>query len=264
MSGDRPPAVAGRFYPAEPDALTGMVDDLLAAAPDRDDPLAAAYVCPHAGYRYSGPTASHVYRRLRAHADRVRRVVLIGPAHYRPVRGCAVPVARRWLTPLGPVMLDTEGCLALVDSGHATADDEPHAPEHSLEVQLPFLQRALGFDVPVLPIVAGPSTMESVAAAIEAAVGGRDGTVVICSTDLSHYADEATAIAQDEQTLGAVLALEPDRIGLRDACGYYALRGVVDWARSRRAVPRLLHRSTSADVTNDTSRVVGYAALALT
>jgi AmmeMemoRadiSam system protein B len=264
MSADRPPAVAGRFYPAEPDVLTGMVDDLLASAPDGGEPLAAAYVAPHAGYRYSGRTASYVYRRLRRHADEVSRVVIVGPAHYRSLRGCAVPVAQRWLTPLGPVNLDAEGCLALVDSGHAAADDEPHAPEHSLEVQLPFLQRAFGRDVPVLPIVAGPSTMEAVAAAIGAAVTGRDGTVVICSTDLSHYADEATAIAQDEQTVGAVLDLDPERIGLRDACGYYALRGLVHWARSRRSVPRLLHRSTSADTTLDSSRVVGYAALALT
>jgi AmmeMemoRadiSam system protein B len=262
-STDRPPAVAGRFYPSEPDALTEMVDDLLTSAPETDDPLAVAYISPHAGYRYSGRTASHVYHRLRTHAGDVRRVVLIGPAHYRPVRGCAVPVARRWLTPLGVVTIDVETCAALVESGHATADDEPHAPEHSLEVQLPFLQRALGADVPVLPMVAGTSTMETVAEAIEAAVAGRDGTIVICSTDLSHYADEETANAQDEQTVGAVLALDPDGIGLRDACGYYALRGLVHWARTRRSVPRLLHRSTSADVTGDPSRVVGYAALAL-
>jgi MEMO1 family protein len=264
MSPDRPPAVAGRFYPSEADALTEMVDGLLASVPEADDPLAVAYVSPHAGYRYSGRTASHVYRRLRTHAGDVRRVVLIGPAHYRSVRGCAVPVARRWLTPLGLVDIDVEACAALVDSGHATADDAPHAPEHSLEVQLPFLQRALGPHVSVLPMVAGPSTMETVAQAIEAAVAGADGTIVICSTDLSHYADEATANAQDEQTVGAVLALDPDRIGLRDACGYYALRGLVHWARSRRTVPRLLHRSTSADVTFDSTRVVGYAALALT
>jgi AmmeMemoRadiSam system protein B len=263
-STDRPPAVAGRFYPSELDALTEMVDDLLASAPEADDQLAVAYVSPHAGYRYSGRTASHVYRRLRTHAAEVRRVVLIGPAHYRPVRGCAVPVARRWLTPLGAVNLDVDACAALVGSGHATADDEPHAPEHSLEVQLPFLQRALGADVPVLPMVAGPSTMEVVAGAIEAAGAGRDGTIVICSTDLSHYADETTANAQDEQTVGAVLSLDADGIGPRDACGYYALRGLVHWARSRRPVPRLLHRSTSADVTGDSSRVVGYAALALT
>jgi MEMO1 family protein len=261
---DRPPAVAGRFYPAEADELARLVDGMLDAAPPAEDGLASAYVSPHAGYRYSGHTASYVYRHLREHAGAIRRVVLIGPAHYRPVRGCAVPTTPRWLTPLGPVNVDGESCAALVDSGHATADDEPHAPEHSLEVQLPFLQRAVGSEVPVVPIVAGPSTMETVARAIEAAGAGAEGTVVICSTDLSHYADQTTANAQDERTVGAVLALEPDGFGPRDACGYYSLRGLVHWARSHRSVPRLLHRSTSADTTNDTSRVVGYAAMALT
>jgi AmmeMemoRadiSam system protein B len=265
--GERPPAVAGRFYPAEPEGLTLLVDGLLDEAPAEEpagDGLASAYVAPHAGYRYSGRTASYVYRRLRTHAGSVRRVVLIGPAHYRPVRGCAVPTVERWRTPLGTVRVDLEACAALVDAGHATADDEPHAPEHSLEVQLPFLQRALGPDVPVVPMVAGPSTMEAIASAIEAAGGGSAGTVVICSTDLSHYADEPTANAQDERTVGAVLSLDPEAIGQRDACGYYALRGLVHWARSRRSVARLLHRTTSADATNDPSRVVGYAALALT
>jgi MEMO1 family protein len=264
---ERAPAVAGRFYPAEPEGLTLLVDLLLdEAATDEPaaDGLASAYVSPHAGYRFSGRTASYVYRRLRVHAAAVRRVVLIGPAHYRPVRGCAVPTVERWRTPLGSVTVDLEACAALVESGHATADDEPHAPEHSLEVQLPFLQRAVGTDVPVLPIVTGPSTMEAIASAIEAAGGGQPGTVVICSTDLSHYNDEPTANAQDERTVGAVLALDPDAIGQRDACGYYALRGLVHWARSRRSVPRLLHRTTSADATNDPTRVVGYGALALT
>jgi MEMO1 family protein len=259
----RPPAVAGQFYPADPDALAAAVDGLLEACPVVAEPLAPAYVAPHAGYRYSGPTASHVYGRLRTHAADIRRVVLIGPAHYRPVRGCAVPAADEWLTPLGPVPIDTDASQALVAAGHATMDDDPHAPEHSLEVQLPFLQRALGGDVPILPIVAGPTTMDAVASAVQSALGDNGGTVVICSTDLSHYADESTATEQDERTVQAILELDPERIGTRDACGYYALRGLVRWARGRQLAPRLLHRSTSADATGDSSKVVGYAALAL-
>jgi AmmeMemoRadiSam system protein B len=149
-----------------------------------------------------------------------------------------------------------------VDGGHATADDEPHAPEHSLEVQLPFLQRALGPDVPVLPVAAGASTMDSVAQVIDA-VRTVDGTVVVCSSDLSHYADRASAEEQDSRTLRAVVDLDPEGIGMRDACGYYALRGLVYWARANGLTPRLLHRSTSADATGDASRVVGYASLAI-
>jgi len=261
----RSPAVAGRFYPSDPDALAELVDGLLdeAGSPEPDHQLASAYISPHAGYRYSGRTASYVYSHLRAHADQVQRVVLIGPAHYKPVRGCAVPTIRQWLTPLGVVTIDDDGCAALVDGGHATADDEPHAPEHSLEVQLPFLQRAVGADVPVLPIATGVSTMEGIAQVIDAAGSAARGTVVICSTDLSHYADQEAANRQDERTVRAILDTDPERIGPRDACGYYALRGLVYWARSQLSVPELLHRSTSADATNDPSRVVGYAALAL-
>jgi AmmeMemoRadiSam system protein B len=257
----RPPAVAGRFYPNEPDELAELIDGLISGA-DEVDELAEAYICPHAGYLYSGRTASYVYRQLRRHAGEVQRIVLIGPAHYKPVRGCVVPTTHQWLTPLGVVPVDVAGCTALVDGGHATADDEPHAPEHSLEVQLPFLQRALGPDVPVLPVAVGASTMETVARAIDAA-RAMDGTVVVCSSDLSHYADQASAEEQDSRTLRAVVDLDPDAIGMRDACGYYALRGLVYWARERGLVPRLLHRSTSADATGDPSRVVGYASLAV-
>jgi AmmeMemoRadiSam system protein B len=260
----RPPAVAGRFYPASAEALTAMVDSMLAAvAVPADEPLSRAYVVPHAGYRYSGPTAAHVYQRLRTHPDEVHRIVLIGPAHFKRLAGCAVPAAGAWLTPLGPVEIDAEACAALVRAGHAVMDDEPHAPEHSLEVQLPFLQRALADRVRILPIVAGPSTVDTVAAAIAAAVGGGETTVVICSTDLSHYQDDVSARRQDERTMAAVVGLDPDQIGVRDACGVYALRGLVGWARRTGLTPSVLHRCTSADTAGDASRVVGYAALSL-
>ncbi len=260
----RPPAVAGRFYPAGAESLRNQIDSLLAATPQPpDEPLSRAYVVPHAGYRYSGPTAAHVYLRLHAHAAEVRRIVLIGPAHFKRLNGCAVPAAHQWLTPLGPVEIDADSCADLVRDGHAVMDDEPHAPEHSLEVQLPFLQRALPGSVRVVPIVAGPSSVDVVADAIAAAVGEGDGTVVICSTDLSHYQDDATARLQDERTVAAVVSLEADEIGVRDACGVYALRGLVGWARRTGLTPSVLYRCTSADTAGDPSRVVGYAALAL-
>jgi len=261
----RAPAVAGRFYPADPDALAGLVDAMLdAVAADPDEPLASAYVVPHAGYRYSGPTAAHVYGRLRAHSKEVSRVVLIGPAHYVPVRGCAVPSTSQWLTPLGAVSIDVDGCAALARAGHATSDDAPHEPEHSLEVQLPFLQRALRGDVHVLPIVAGRATVDDVAHTLAAAIGDPPtGTVVLCSTDLSHYLDDASARALDERTVRAVLGLAPEEIGARNACGVYALRGLVGWAECQRLKASLLDQSTSADTAGDPSRVVGYAALAI-
>jgi AmmeMemoRadiSam system protein B len=256
----RPAAVAGLFYPAEPDALARSVDRLVDAVPlPADESLAPAYVVPHAGYRYSGPTAAFVYARLRAHAAGLRRIVLVGPAHRVPVSGCVVPVATWWRTPLGDVPIDP-AAAALTAGGHATADDAPHRPEHSLEVQVPFLQRVAGRGVPVLPVVVGPSAVEEVAAAIRAAVG--PGTVVLCSTDLSHYLTEDAALRQDGRTAQAVLDLAPERIGVRDACGVFALRGLLGWARGEPLVPRLLYRGTSADTSGDRQRVVGYAAFA--
>jgi AmmeMemoRadiSam system protein B len=282
----RSPAVAGRFYPAGPHALTAMVDALLSpiltddspivtddspiVADDSrivtddsrivaDDDLAEAYVVPHAGYRYSGPTAAQVYARLRRHADRISRVVLIGPAHYVPLTGCAAPSVAAWATPLGEVPVDQAAVRALADAGQVAVDDDPHAPEHSLEVQLPFLQRVLPSGVPILPLVVGGSRVDEVADTLAAAT--EPGTVVLCSTDLSHYLDQAAARRRDERTTQAVLDLDADRIGIGDACGMYALRGLVGWAHRERLRPRLLQLCSSADTAGDPGRVVGYAAL---
>jgi AmmeMemoRadiSam system protein B len=259
----RQPAVAGQFYPADPTVLARTVDGLLAAVEvPEDEPLAAAYIVPHAGYRYSGPTAAYVYARLRPHAPDIRRVVIVGPAHRLPLRGCAVPTTRRWRTPLGEVPVD-DGARALAADGHAHADDEPHLPEHSLEVQLPFLQRVLGGTVPVLPIVVGSSTVDDVVVTIAAAVElAAEGTVVLCSTDLSHYQPDEAARRQDQRTAQAVLDLAAERIGVRDACGVFALRGLVGWARHGGYAPRLLRLSTSAETGGPADRVVGYPAFA--
>jgi len=249
---DRPPAVAGAFYPADPAELASTVDKLLDTVdtPD-DDELAKAYVVPHAGYRYSGSTAAHVYARLRRHAVHIGRIVLVGPAHRVRLTGCAAPTTARWLTPLGPVTIERAR-----DIEGLTADDAPHAPEHSLEVQLPFLQRAVP-GVPVLPIAVGVSTVELVADVVGAAA---PGAVVLCSTDLSHYQPDAQARQQDERTARAVEALRPDLIGVRDACGVFALRGTVEWARRAGLRPSRLALTTSADSGGDPGRVVGYPA----
>jgi AmmeMemoRadiSam system protein B len=260
----RPPAVAGTFYPANAEELARTVDALLAAALAGlagAGEVAAAYVVPHAGHRFSGATAAHVYSRLRARAEGISRVVMVGPSHRVPLQGCAVSTATQWSTPLGRVSIDVDGCAGLAAAGHARADDGPHAPEHSLEVQLPFLQRALPAAVTVLPIAVGLSTVERVAGAIAAAVALDPlRTVVLCSTDLSHYLDEASALSQDARTEQAILALDPDQVGVRDACGVFALRGLLGWARGEGLVAARLHRCTSADVTGDRGRVVGYGA----
>jgi AmmeMemoRadiSam system protein B len=150
----------------------------------------------------------------------------------------------------------------MVADGHAIVDDRPHESEHSIEVQLPFLQRALGA-VPVLPIVIGSSTVDDVAVTLAAAVAlAPAGAVVLCSTDLSHYLPDEQARRQDRRTLRAVLGPSPELIGVRDACGVFALRGLVGWARHDHLTPRLLDHTTSADTAGDPARVVGYAAVA--
>jgi hypothetical protein len=260
IMGVRAPAVAGRFYPKAADELATVVDGLLdAAGVGSDEPLAEAYVVPHAGYQYSGPTAAQVYARLRGHAGEVRRVVLIGPAHYVPLTGCAGPAAAAWATPLGDAPVDRAALDALAERGHVTVDDRPHEPEHSLEVQLPFLQRVLP-GVPIVPLAVGVSRADDLVPTLLAAAG--PGTLVLCSTDLSHYLALAAARRQDDRTAQAVLDLAPDRIGLRDACGVYALRGLLAWARHHPLRPALLQLTTSADTTGDPSRVVGYASFA--
>jgi AmmeMemoRadiSam system protein B len=256
----RHPAVAGSFYPADPATLAATVDDLLDSVDlPAGEALAAAYVVPHAGYRYSGGTAAHVYARLRRHAGSVARVMLVGPAHRVPLKGCAVSTADRWLTPLGEVDVDPLA-RGLAADGHAAPDDASHAPEHSLEVQVPFLQRALP-GVPIVPVTVGASTADDVVVTV-AAIAGEPGTVVVCSTDLSHYLPDAQARLQDGRTAAAIEELRADRIGVRDACGVYALRGTVAWARHSGLAVRRLALTTSADSGGDPDRVVGYPAFA--
>lgn len=254
--------MAGRFYPRDPTTLATAVDRLLDAVDpgppeSAAEPLAPGYLVPHAGYGYSGPTAAQVYARLRRHGARVERVVLVGPSHFVAVQGCVAPAAPAWRTPLGELPVDPLPGVELVH------DDAPHAPEHSLEVQLPFLQRALGRPVPVLPVVVGGGVAPAaVAELLAAAGGGNAGTVVLCSTDLSHYLDRNAAEAKDARTAAAITALAPDRIGPRDACGVFALRGLLSWAGAAGLRPAQLDRCTSADTAGDPARVVGYAAFA--
>jgi AmmeMemoRadiSam system protein B len=257
----RPPAVAGRFYPGGADALADLVDRLLDSVETSAPPAPeVAFVVPHAGYRYSGATAAHAYARLRGAA--VTRFVIAGPAHRVPARGCVVPAASAWATPLGEVPVDVDGVAALAGAGLATVDDAPLAAEHSLEVQLPFLQRVAPGPFSVLPIAVGLSTVDEFAATLAAAAGS--GAVLLCSTDLSHYQDEATALRQDAGTVRAVLELEPARIAAADACGAFALRGLLGHARVAGLRPTLLDRSTSARASGDIGRVVGYASFAFT
>ena len=261
----RPPAVAGTFYPAAPDALRTLVEGQLAAAdaPGGDEAPPEAVVAPHAGLQDSGRTAAVAYRAVAPRRAQLRRVVVVGPAHRVPVGGVGIGVstASAWRTPLGDVPLDTTAASDLVAAGLAVEADEAHAPEHSVEVHLPFVQVALG-PVRVLPLVVGRAAAGAVARAIDA-VWSSPETLVVASSDLSHYLDEASARARDERTATAVVEERTEDIGPDDACGCLPIRGLLLAARRRGLVPRRLAMATSAEASGDTSRVVGYGAFAL-
>jgi hypothetical protein len=255
----RSPVVAGAFYPADPDELAVLVDRLLREArPAEPAVRPRALIVPHAGYEYSGPVAASAYALLGGAS--ISHVVLLGPAHFVPLGGATVSGTAAWATPLGHVPIDDDLRARAVDAG-ARMNDRAHELEHSLEVQLPFLQRALTAPFTVVPIVVGASEAAPIGDLIDA-LGGPD-TLVVISTDLSHYHDAATARRLDRRTADAVLACDPGSIGPEDACGVFALRGIVELARRRSCQIRLLDLRNSADTAGDPGRVVGYGAFAV-
>lgn len=259
----RPAAVAGTFYPADAGELARVVDAELAAADvDTADVAPVALVAPHAGYRYSGPVAASAYARLEPLRHRVKRVVIAGPAHRAYVRGVAVPSADSFATPLGDVPVDRAAVDRLAELPAVRVDDAAHADEHSLEVHLPFLQRSLD-DFSVVPVLVGDATDAEVAAVLDAAWDGAD-TLVVVSTDLSHYLDYTSATARDRRTAAAVFAREPEHVGDRDACGAHPLRGLLRVARERGLDVSILDLRNSGDTTGPRDRVVGYGAFELT
>ena len=257
----RRPAVAGLFYPGNAAELRKTVEHLLALAPPAPGPFAKAIVAPHAGYVYSGPVAGSAYARVVAGRERITRVVLLGPAHRTPVGAVAASSSNAFATPLGHVPVDVERRDALVEAGLVAVSDDAHAGEHSLEVQLPFLQVTLE-DVAVLPLAVGHVEPERVAGVLEAVWGG-DETLVVVSTDLSHYHDHETATGLDRRTADAVVAKRPDRLGPYDACGVVPLQGLLLAAGAHELSVELLDLRTSADTAGHPDRVVGYGAFAL-
>jgi hypothetical protein len=257
----RPAAVAGRFYPGDAVTLRTVVDDELARARPWSGPVPAALIVPHAGYVYSGPIAATGYSTLVAARDTIHRVVLLGPAHYVGLDGVGVSSADAFATPLGDVRVDAVLCDRVLALPGVHVHDAAHGPEHSLEVHLPFLQRALT-DFTVLPLVVGRAPAETVAAVINA-VWDEPDTLVIVSTDLSHYLSHDVASRRDRATAAAVVDGALDHIAPDDACGAYPLRGLLAAARARGLEVVLLDLRNSGDTAGPRDRVVGYAAFAV-
>lgn len=258
----RAAAVAGRFYPGDPRALGRAVEALLAdagpARPRRSE-APKALVVPHAGYLYSGPVAASAFACLRDASARIHRVVLLGPAHRVPVLGLALPGCGAFETPLGAIPVDAEGVRRLSALVQVSVNPAAHAPEHSLEVQLPFLQVLLSAFT-LVPLVVGEARPGAVAEALEAVWGGPE-TLIVVSTDLTHYLPHAVASALDQETCQRIARLEPIEDPAR-ACGVAALNGLLRAARAHGLRPRLLDLRNSGDTAGDHAQVVGYAAFA--
>lgn len=255
----RPAAVAGMFYPAEPQALRETVRALLAGAPAAGAAAPKALIVPHAGYIYSGAVAARAYAQAAVVAGRVRRVVLLGPAHRVPVRGLALPDAARFSTPLGDVDIDAAAVAALRGLPQVVQSARAHEHEHALEVQLPFLQSILGAFT-LVPLVVGDATAAEVAEVLDVLWGG-DETLIVVSSDLSHYLPYADAQRVDHATVDAMLRLDHS-LDPAQACGAVPVNGLLLTARRRGLTPALLDLRNSGDTAGDRGRVVGYAALA--
>lgn len=256
----RPPAVAGMFYPDDPSMLRAQVEEYLAQA-RTDEPPTKALIAPHAGYIYSGPIAASAYARLRNAKRPIERVVLIGPAHRVGFYGLAASSADYFQTPLGTIPLDREAIERVVDLPEVLYYDAAHAQEHSLEVHLPFLQVVLG-TFKLVPLVVGSASPEEVAAALECLWGG-DETLIVVSSDLSHYLDYASAQAIDAQTSRAIEGLAPERIRHENACGYVGVRGLLRLAKRKGLHARTLDLRNSGDTAGPREQVVGYGAYAI-
>jgi MEMO1 family protein len=285
----RPAAVAGLFYPDDPVVLRSTVEALLAErlrrltedGADSSDTgaveaaaahlaagaLAApahrlppkALIAPHAGYSYSGPIAASAFAALAGAASGVRRVVLLGPSHRVPLRGLGLPGVERFATPLGEVPLALDAAAAVERLAQVAVRPDAHHDEHSLEVELPFLQVVLG-SFELLPLVAGEAGGDEVAEVLEQVWGG-DDTLLVVSSDLSHYLPAAAAERADGETAARILSLAGP-LTSRQACGAVPINGLLVAARRHRLVPRQLDLRHSGDTSGDRSRVVGYGAWA--
>ncbi|HZK06200.1 MAG TPA: AmmeMemoRadiSam system protein B [Actinomycetaceae bacterium] len=260
MSAVRPPAVAGLFYPADPRDLADEVRSLIAAVDVPDGaPAPKAVIAPHAGYVYSGSTAAVAYAHLARAAALVRRIILLGPTHRVAVRGMALPGVSGLATPLGVVTVDGGGTATAGRFRQVVTRPDVHAQEHSLEVHLPFLQTVFE-GASVVPFAVGDVRPGAVADVLEALWGG-DETVVVVSSDLSHYLPYETAREADSRTLARITDLDPD-LGPHDACGARPVNGLLALARRRGMTATVLRACNSGDTAGDRRRVVGYAAVA--
>jgi len=252
----RPPAIAGTFYPANEGSLTALLDRVWRNRVALDVPAPKAMIAPHAGIIYSGPIAATAYASVEAAADRIKRVVLLGPSHHFGFRGFVVPTVDAWRTPLGDIPLDRPTLDRIAARPDVMASDRAHGPEHSLEIHLPFMQRALG-DFELVPVAVGVIEVQQGASLLRSIWGG-DETLIVISSDLSHFFAQDHAKQVDASTTAVIEAMDADAMLDADACGRYPICGLLAEAKRRDMTMATVDVRTSADTAGDPLRVVGY------
>jgi len=254
----RPPALAGQFYARDPDRLRTQVLQLFADVEPSANVRPKALIAPHAGYVYSGRIAAAAFTTLRESAQTITRVVLIGPAHYLHVHGIAAPTVDAFQTPLGRVPNDVEALHKIADLPSVIRADAPHAPEHALEVELPFLQTLLG-SFQLVPLLVGDAAPQDVADVLRRLWGGPE-TLIVVSSDLSHYHSYETARHLDLATAAAIEQGDWASLGPNQACGCFSVAGLLVEAGRRRLKAQRLSLCNSGDTAGSRDRVVGYGA----
>jgi AmmeMemoRadiSam system protein B len=254
---NRQPAVAGTFYPANPQQLHQMLDYFLSDA-ETAEKVPKAIIVPHAGYIYSGPVAATAYARLKKAHDLIKRVVIIGPSHRVAFKGLALSRAQTFTTPLGSVLVDQEAVQVLAQLPFVEYLEQAHTHEHSLEVHLPFLQEMLD-DFKIIPLVAGEASPEQVSRVIDILWGGEE-TLIVISSDLSHYHAYETAQQLDKLTSDAIEQLQYEQLAFDSACGKVPVSGLLKLAREKSLTVKTIDLRNSGDTAGDKNRVVGYGA----
>ncbi len=256
----RPPAVAGQFYPGDERVLRTQLAEMLSTAVALEAaPMPKAIIVPHAGYMYSGPIAASAYALLAPLRQTIRRVVMLGPTHRVAIRGLALPAAQAFATPLGEVAVSRADWMALQARDDVVVDDRPHALEHCLEVQLPFMQVILErFEI--VPLLVGDAPAEDVATVIEQLWGGPE-TLIVISSDLSHYLSYREAQWSDRAAVAQVLDLQAG-LDHEQACGATPINGLLIAARKHHLHAHLLDLRNSGDTAGDRAQVVGYTSIA--
>ncbi len=259
MQGDikhrRRPAVAGAFYPADAAVLRRDITAYLREA-DGVGPYPKALIVPHAGYPYSGPVAASGYSLLDPIRDIIERVVLLGPSHRVPFYGLAASGDDEFATPLGTVSIDTQAVHAALKLPQVHLLDEAHRYEHSLEVHLPFLQMTL-HEFSLVPFAVGEANADEVADVLEL-LWGTEETLIVVSSDLSHYHDYATARAIDSETSHLIERCEWKQLTGERACGYAGVRGLLTVAKQHGLHVKTVDLRNSGDTAGPKDQVVGY------